>query len=140
MEHGSRANVVFFRSPLLFEPEEASWSVIVATSSRNVNVIVFPARVAISIPVAPALRGRWPSPSQGSFTRGGQGSRFRGRTLNCIFCRYPTFGNEEWVRQTECLFFIFFSYIIFVSSHLFSRVGSGCGAVLLGSFQACAVT
>ena len=57
--------LVFF-PPLLFEPQKSRifglfyWAV--SSIERN--------ELAISIPVAPALQGSWPSPSQSSLRRG----------------------------------------------------------------------
>ena len=58
--------ILVFFLPLLFGPQKSlAWTVLLGSLQACGRK-----GLAISIPVAPALQGRWPSPSQSSLTRG----------------------------------------------------------------------
>ena len=77
MAHNSNADrcIVFFSFFAPFWTAEVSgfWTVLLGSLQACGRK-----GVAISIPVAPALQGRWPSPSQSSLTRGWEAARLGG--------------------------------------------------------------
>ena len=72
--------LLFFFFPLLFGPQKSlAWTVLLGSLQACGRK-----GLAISIPVAPALQGRWPSPSQSSLTRGWEAAGLGGWASCCL--------------------------------------------------------